>query len=78
MLGRRMLKLDMDSSYIILKFSNLVVRSFNLEILTLDAPSWAALRISHAFFASVQVLISLNIFLSTPLNIEFKALPKKV
>lgn len=69
-----MLKSDMDSSYFILRFSNFIVRSYNLYIRTLDVPSYAILRTSHASLASLHGLINLNMLLSTQLKITFKAL----
>ncbi|KAK2442439.1 hypothetical protein QL285_013632 [Trifolium repens] len=64
----------MDLSSYILRFSNIVVRRCSLDIQTLDVLSCAVLRISQASLASIHVLINLNIFLSTPLKITFKAL----
>lgn len=46
-------------------FLNFVVRSFNLDIQTLDVTSWAVFRISHASLVYEHVLIILNMFLST-------------
>lgn len=69
-----MLKSKIYSSSSILKFSKFVVRSHNLDILTLGVSSWTVLRISQIFFAWVYMLINLNIFLSTPLKITFKAI----
>jgi len=62
------------SSSNILRFSNLVVRSWTLTLFTLVVPSCAILRISQASLATVHYLINLIIFLPTPLNKAFNAL----
>src|ERR1044072_7034222 len=57
----------------ILRFSNWVVSICSLDILTLEVPSCAVFRISQASLAIVQVLISLNMFLSAPLKMALRA-----
>jgi hypothetical protein len=67
-------KSKMDSSSFILWFLNSVVRSYNLDIRTLDVPSWTVLWISKASLASVHVLIKRNMLSLKPLKTTFKNL----
>jgi len=51
-----------------------VVINCSFDILTFDVPSCVVLRMFQASLATLQLLIDLKMFLSTPLNKAFKAL----
>lgn len=70
---KQTLKLAIDLSSPILNFSSLVVKSCSLDMRTLEVPSYIVWIDSQASFVLKQVLISLKIFLSTPLEMELSS-----